>query len=52
MEHQDREPCGGRGLGLALIGQVVLRYRGHIEVAKDDGAVFTVRLPLRRCLDD
>lgn len=44
--------AGGRGLGLALIGQVVLRYRGHIEVARDDGAVFTVRLPLRRCLDD
>ncbi|WP_205843657.1 sensor histidine kinase [Nakamurella deserti] len=39
---------GGRGLGLALVDQVVRRHRGSIEV--DDGplggAHFTVRLPM------
>jgi sensor histidine kinase regulating citrate/malate metabolism len=34
----------GRGLGLALVGQVVRRHRGTIEV---DGSTFTVRMPLR-----
>jgi PAS domain S-box-containing protein len=37
----------GRGLGLALVGQAVRRYRGNIEIGRDIGAVFTVRLPLR-----
>lgn len=39
---------GARGLGLALVNQVVRRYRGTIEI--DDGplggAHFTVRLPM------
>lgn len=35
----------GRGLGLALVGQVIDRYGGTVEVTNDDGAVFTVRLP-------
>jgi two-component system CitB family sensor kinase len=35
----------GRGLGLALVGQVVDRYGGGIAVGREDGAVFTVRLP-------
>ncbi|MCU1686331.1 MAG: Conserved putative rane protein [Amycolatopsis sp.] len=35
----------GRGLGLALVGQAVRRYGGTIEVTRDIGAVFTVRLP-------
>jgi len=34
-----------RGLGLALVQQVVRRRGGSIEVATDGGAVFTVRLP-------
>src|SRR5262249_43712114 len=34
----------GRGLGLALVGQVVRRYGGEIEVGREVGAVFTVRL--------
>jgi len=38
----------GRGLGLALVGQAVRRYRGTIEVGGERGAVFTVRLPLRQ----
>lgn len=36
---------GGRGLGLALVGQVVRRYGGTVEVHRDVGAVFTVHLP-------
>jgi two-component system, CitB family, sensor kinase len=35
----------GRGLGLALVAQAVHRYGGTIDVSKDRGAVFTVRLP-------
>ncbi|MEW2356734.1 sensor histidine kinase [Spirillospora sp. NPDC029432] len=40
-------PAGPRGLGLALVGQAVRRYRGTIEVERDGGAVLRVRLPLR-----
>jgi two-component system CitB family sensor kinase len=36
-----------RGLGLALVGQAVRRNRGRIDVSTVDGAVFTVRLPVR-----
>jgi two-component system CitB family sensor kinase len=36
----------GRGLGLALVRQVVARHDGSVEVTGDGGAVFTVRLPL------
>ncbi|MBB5907678.1 ATP-binding protein [Actinoalloteichus hymeniacidonis] len=36
---------GGRGLGLALVGQAVRRHGGTIEIGSDLGAVFTVRLP-------
>lgn len=42
----------GRGLGLALVGQAVRHYRGNIDVRQDAGAVFTVRLPLRRGQDE
>nr|WP_253865617.1 sensor histidine kinase [Prauserella halophila] len=38
--------AGGRGLGLALVGQTVRRHGGTLDVDSDDGAVFTVRLPL------
>jgi two-component system, CitB family, sensor kinase len=39
----------GRGLGLALVGQVVRRHGGSAEVARSDdgGSLFTVRLPGR-----
>ncbi|XRQ05024.1 ATP-binding protein [Actinomadura welshii] len=36
----------GHGLGLALVGQAVRRHGGDVRVSHDDGAVFTVRLPL------
>jgi signal transduction histidine kinase len=38
----------GHGLGLALVGRAVRRHAGTVEVAGggDEGAVFTVRLPL------
>lgn len=34
-----------RGLGLALVSQVIRRRRGRIELHNDGGAVFTVVLP-------
>jgi sensor histidine kinase regulating citrate/malate metabolism len=40
-------PLGERGLGLALVGQAVRRLGGTIDVGREEGAVFTVRLPLR-----
>ncbi|MBC6462848.1 sensor histidine kinase [Actinomadura sp. HBU206391] len=40
------ERLQGRGLGLGLVHQVVRRYDGAIEVGRDTGAVFTVRLPI------
>ncbi|GAA5170297.1 MULTISPECIES: sensor histidine kinase [Amycolatopsis] len=42
------KPQEGHGLGLALVGQVVRRYGGEITLGHDGGAVFSVRLPLRR----
>lgn len=36
----------GRGIGLALVQQVVARLGGSIEVTRHIGAVFTVQLPL------
>ena len=36
---------GSRGLGLALVRQVVGRRRGTVDVRNDGGAVFRVRLP-------
>ncbi|MFI0351901.1 ATP-binding protein [Actinomadura sp. 9N407] len=39
-------PAGPRGLGLALVGQAVRRYRGTIEVERDGGALLRVRLPV------
>jgi sensor histidine kinase regulating citrate/malate metabolism len=41
----------GRGLGLALVAQAVYRYGGTIEVSREQGAVFTVRLPVPQPAD-
>ena len=46
-----RQRPHGRGLGLALVRQVVTRYDGSIEVTRDGGAVFTIRLPLPATVD-
>lgn len=44
-----RSPTGARrGIGLALVRQVVERRQGMISVGQDGGAVFTATLP--RCL--
>lgn len=40
--------AGGRGLGLALVRQAVVRLGGSLEVDNDAGAIFTVTLPLER----
>lgn len=49
---KDEQPAagGGRGLGLALVGQAVRRYGGHVEVEDAGGAVFTVRIPAVRAV--
>jgi two-component system CitB family sensor kinase len=36
----------GRGLGLALVNQVVRRHAGRMDVASDAGTTFEVRIPL------
>jgi len=43
----------GRGLGLALVNQVVRRHGGSVAVSASDagGACFSVRLPVRRPAD-
>jgi len=38
---------GDRGLGLALVRRAAVRLGGHAAARSEDGAVFTVRLPLR-----
>ncbi|MBG6181559.1 sensor histidine kinase [Arthrobacter sp. CAN_A1] len=44
---KEHTPGGaGRGLGLALVRQAVQRLGGSLTVANDDGARFTVLLPL------
>lgn len=35
----------GRGLGLALVDQVVRRHGGSMDVSTDGGTTFEVRLP-------
>jgi two-component system, CitB family, sensor kinase len=36
---------GQRGLGLALVKQLVTQHGGEVSVHNDDGAVFSVRIP-------
>jgi two-component system, CitB family, sensor kinase len=38
----------GRGLGLALVNQIVQRHGGHMQVSIDAGTTIRVGLPLRR----
>jgi len=46
---KDSTSAGGRGLGLALVKQVVQRHGGTVQVSSPPtgGARFTVRLPVR-----
>lgn len=39
-------PAYGPGLGLGLVGQVVDRHGGSVDVGGERGAVFTVGLPI------
>lgn len=39
---------GGRGVGLTLVRLICTKRGGAVTVANDNGAVFTVRLPVRR----
>jgi len=39
--------AASRGIGLALVQQTVLRLGGTIEVRDEDGAMFSVELPVR-----
>lgn len=43
---KDQGGAGRRGIGLALVAQVVSRLGGSLSVDGGPGAVFTVRLPL------
>jgi two-component system CitB family sensor kinase len=43
---KQRRSQRSRGLGLALVQQVVRRHRGEVSVRNEGGAVVTVRLPL------
>jgi sensor histidine kinase regulating citrate/malate metabolism len=43
---KQRRSRRSRGLGLALVQQVVRRHRGEVSVRNEGGAVVTVRLPL------
>ncbi len=42
----DDVPTVGRGLGLALVNDVVTRWGGRVEISGPPGAVLTVHLPL------
>ncbi len=42
--HKD---CGGTGMGLAIVRQIILRHQGHIDVTSKPGkgTIFNIRLP-------
>ena len=41
-----KKKTNGTGLGLAIVKQYITAHGGEVKVANDNGAVFTVRLPL------
>lgn len=43
---------GARGLGLALADRAVQRYGGRLDITRETGAVFTVRLPFRESIGE
>jgi two-component system, NtrC family, sensor kinase len=43
-----REKSNGTGLGLAIVKQYITAHGGEIKVENDNGAVFTINLPLQK----
>jgi len=41
-----KQKGNGTGLGLAIVKQFIVAHRGTITVHNDQGAVFTITLPL------
>jgi signal transduction histidine kinase len=42
-----RKKVNGTGLGLAIVKQYIVAHGGEIKVENDNGAVFTIILPLQ-----
>jgi two-component system NtrC family sensor kinase len=42
-----RQKNNGTGLGLAIVKQYITAHGGNIKVANDNGAVFTISLPMK-----
>ncbi len=43
-----KQKSNGTGLGLAIVKQYITAHGGEIKVANDNGAVFTISLPLKQ----
>jgi signal transduction histidine kinase len=41
-----KQKGGGTGLGLAIVKQFIIAHGGNIAVHNDNGAIFTIHLPL------
>jgi len=41
-----KQKANGTGLGLAIVKQYIIAHGGAISIANDNGAVFTISLPL------
>jgi signal transduction histidine kinase len=42
-----RQKKNGTGLGLAIVKQYITAHGGEIKVSSDNGALFTINLPLQ-----
>jgi signal transduction histidine kinase len=42
-----RKKSNGTGLGLTIVKQYILAHGGNIKAVNDEGAVFTISLPLQ-----
>jgi len=43
-----KQKSNGTGLGLAIVKQYIIAHGGEIKVHNDEGAVFTISLPMQR----